>query len=358
MNYLLLIVAAAMLACCRNPNEHIIIVSPQDVEPVVVTSELLNLHPAPIHPQGCLVVDSLLLVYDPHSPMGFLSIYSLKNFQRIAIFGKLGNGPNEFMNPRFSSIANLGIRQNQLLIPDSKHIYSLHLDSLTKGYSAGNKLKTVVDIPMEVSTYSSIVQYNQNKMVINIHGEQQLSIIDIPTHYLQEKSYHKQYKRTKAKGYPFNLNLYQAFYSSRGNDTVAITYKNFKQVDIVSIKTGHLTSIRFPNYDENISTIRRLSAANNEPNTTIFYTFAASTKKGVFALCWDMPKYDTDNKSNHPEIHHFGWDGKLMARYKIDRPISSFFISEDSGDIYAIGINDSHTKGLYKLRISKITSEH
>ena len=84
-----------VVACTDQPNT----LQLENIPTLHVHLQPLNLENAPLFPKGCCATDSLLVIFDPKDKEGFLSFYKGKQLQKR--YGSIGNGPNDFIHPRF-----------------------------------------------------------------------------------------------------------------------------------------------------------------------------------------------------------------------------------------------------------------
>ena len=54
-----------------------------------------------LFPKGCCIKDSFLVIFDPKDKDGFLYIYNKEKKTLLNKYGIIGEGPNDFKNPRF-----------------------------------------------------------------------------------------------------------------------------------------------------------------------------------------------------------------------------------------------------------------
>lgn len=329
---------------CSNKDTKKEILNLSDIKYKNIYSEEIIFDEMPMFPKGCSVVDSFLILFEPKLNDGFLSLYSLTSNKLIKRYGKIGNGPCEFITPRF--FPNYQSDKKYLLVGDNKYLYNLNIDSILVGYN--NCENSILNfIPAKLKGYNYILKFTDSIIIANITGESQLTFFDLKN----DKSFSKNYfSKLNALGnisnFCYSTQVYDAYYSSY-NGKIIIAYKYFKSIDIIAENGDKLKSIYFPNFDVNISKIKKINEMNVEIKDALyFYTFVYPTEKYFYCLCWNAtPKEINENKAI-PEIHIFNWDGNLKTVLKPDRPISYFCIYNNV--IYAIGMSSDFDLKIYK----------
>ncbi|NLS45819.1 MAG: hypothetical protein GX969_08810 [Firmicutes bacterium] len=329
---------------CSNKNAKKEILNVSDIKLKNIYSEEIIFDEMPMFPKGCSAVDSFLVLFEPKLNDGFLSLYSLTSNKLIKRYGKIGNGPCEFINPRFFS--NYPLNKKYLLIGDSKYLYRLNLDSILMGYNhCENSILNY--IPAQLKGYNYILKSTDSIIIANVTGDSQLTFVDLKNNKSFSKNYFSKLKALdNINDFCYSTQVYDAYYSSY-NGKIIIAYKYFKYIDIISENGDKLKSIYFPNFDANIPKIKKINEMNVEIKDALnFYTFAYPTEKYFYCLCWNATSDEIDENKAIPEIHIFNWDGDLTSILKPDRPISYFCIFDDK--IYAIGMSSDFDLKIYK----------
>ena len=106
-----------------------------------INLSVINLEDSPLYPKGCCLIDSFLVLFDYKNDEGFISVY--KDTLLYARYGKIGSGPNEFINPTFISNGKCLSYSDGIKIGDVKSIYNLSLDSIIKPSIKNNLHETI-----------------------------------------------------------------------------------------------------------------------------------------------------------------------------------------------------------------------
>ena len=288
---------------------------------------------SPLFPRGCLIQDSLLIVFEPKDKAGFLHIYNKNDYSLIRKIGHIGDGPNEFVRPRF--MVNINTQtDNKILIGDINGLFSLDisLDSVVKN-------KEII-FPANLETYNYVLQNSNDTLIVNQTREHQLSVYDKKNDKLLFKDYYDKELLDRTVSEFANVNIvFDAYYTSN-NNLIMIAYKNFKIIDLISKKTLELVKrIYFPEYDYNQYCF---SKEGNQPklskNSKLFFTYAYPSKNGFYVLSLESERSSIENGIARPIIYEILNDGTINNIYKLDQTISSFCVDKDS--IYGIGLSD------------------
>ena len=306
----------------------------QDVDSTSVKlTEISFKEEPPLFPKGCMVKDSLLIMFEPKDKDGFLHIYSTETNRFIKKLGKKGRGQNEFMLPRLLGNGKFKSDKNCILLGDINGIYSVNISS--DHYE--KVLHTA--LPEDLSQCNYILENTDNVLTVNQTGEYQLTFYDKRNDEVSFKNYFDE--SLIDDDLPDFDRVTQAFdaYYSANDENIMIAYKNFKVIDLVSLKSKELTKrIYFPMYDSNQSKISvKNGNVSMDKGAKLFFTYIYPTDNCFYALSWDADREEIENATARSTIYKISNSGEIDRIYKIDQPISSFCLDQ-SGNIYAIGI--------------------
>ena len=227
-----------VVACTDQPNT----LQLENIPTLHVHLQPLNLENAPLFPKGCCATDSLLVIFDPKDKEGFLSFYKGKQLQKR--YGSIGNGPNDFIHPRFLTNGKSVDTPAAIQIGESDAFYTLPMD-IMQTFTAKTDMKRT-DIPEELSPYNYIVWDTDSLLVLNQTGNYQLTFFDKTTQQVEQKNYFQPLASTDgASDFCYATQIYDAYYSSNGQ-TLAIAYKNRKLIEILSPSGERLNQLISP----------------------------------------------------------------------------------------------------------------
>lgn len=305
-----------------------------------------------LNPRNIWVDDSLLIIFD--SPENddnmFLKYYSLNSLQLIRSFGTIGRGPDEYLTPRI-----LWNTKNSFLIIEKLKYSILFTDSILH-HPNYNPQKHYVQFGLNAASEV----YLMNDSLLFIHSmmtDEQFSINNSNNgNYISKFTNYPHYiTSNKLNDFICNSKVYNATYLLKpySFDTLAIIYKYFPVIDIVTMKDLKVKRIQFP-IDKNINQVKILDKLNAAlENERKLYTNYTYSEKYFYLLYNGLAKENVlYNKSF--EIHKFDWEGNLIVRYKLDNYIDRFCIDEKNGKIFACSIedDDSYTAKILTFHIN------
>ena len=293
-----------------------------------------------LFPKGCCIKDSFLVIFDPKDKDGFLYIYNKEKKTLLNKYGIIGEGPNDFKNPRFLFNDNLQISKNTLLIGDVTSLYSVNIDSIFSSSKKAHYIQT--EIPENLRLYNYVLQDNDSMLIVNQTRDHQLTFYNKLTHTIELKNYFEKNRYLKdASDFCHVMQIYDAYYSSN-KERIVIAYKNWKQIDIISTSGKLIKHIYFPNYDYNKSKMSLdRKSLQIEDDAHMFFSFIYPTNDYFYALCWNNTRTNIKQGSAKTSIYKFNWEGELKDIFQLDKAISYFCI-DSSNILYAIGVSEDN----------------
>lgn len=328
-----LLLFALLVSCTKNKNT---IVNLDKVQTREIHLKKMNLEDAPLFPKGCCLVDSSLVIFDPKNENGFLFIYNLDG-QLLGKYGTKGNGPNDFIQPRFISNGKFITSNGNIQIGDISTVYTLSLDSALVATRKKNLPYT--EIPEKLSMYNYILQNTNSMLVVQQTGENQLTFYDKNIHRTEFKNYFKKIPSlNNASDLCYVMQIYDAYYSSN-DKTMAIAYKNRKQIDILSLSGDLINRVYFPDYDYNDT---RMSLRNRNlylsEDAKMFFSFIFATTDFYYFLCWDDTRESIKAGKAKTKIYKTDSYGNIQEVIQLNKSISYFCLNQSH--LYAIGISE------------------
>ena len=314
----------------------------KDVQTFEIQLDKMDLEDPPLYPKGCCVVDSFLVIFNPKDKDGFLSIYEGNNL--LGKYGTIGEGSDDFMNPRFISNGKTVYTSRNIQIGDIHGIYTLNIDSVIARV-AKSKLPCT-EIPEDLYLYNYVLQNTDSMLVVQQTSDYQLSFYNKITSQTVGKNYFEGISSVRdASDFCYVMQIYDAYYMSN-DDNFAIAYKYRKQIDILS-SSGELEHrIYFPDYDYNDS---KMSLKNRNlelsDDARFYFSLAAVDGENYYFLCWDDTKSNMRQGKAKTKIYKTDLDGRVQAIFQLDKSISYCCISH--GYLYAAGLSEGEDMQIY-----------
>ena len=186
--YLLLVLMVLLVSCTKDKNA---IVNLDKIPIREIHLEKMNLEDAPLFPRGCCLVDSSLVLFDSKDKDGFLSIYNLEG-QLLGKYGTKGNGPNDFVQPKFISNGKFITANRNMHIGDS--YYFLCWDDTRENIKAG-KAKTKIYKTDSSGNIQEIMQLDKSVSYFCLN-QSHLYAIGISEENLDLEVYYADIKKT------------------------------------------------------------------------------------------------------------------------------------------------------------------
>lgn len=330
-----LFLTTLFVSCASDKHETI---SLEEVQTHEMHLKKMSLEDAPLFPKGCCLIDSILVIYDQKEKNGFLYIYDL-NGQLLGKYGTRGNGPNDFIQPRFVSNGKLVTSNREIYIGDINAVYALNIDSALASVKKENLPYT--EIPEILSLYNYVLQNTNTMLVVQQTRDRQLTFYNKKTHEIDLKNYFKRLPSlSTASDLCYVMQVYDAYYSSN-EETMVIAYKNRKQIDILSSSGDLLNRIYFPGYDYNDS---RMTLKNRNlvlaDDAKMFFSFVFTTSDFYYFLCWDDTRKNIKSGKANSKIYKTDKFGNVLEIIQMDKSISYFCLNQSR--LYAIGVSEEN----------------
>lgn len=334
---------ACWMLCLFSCGEKKEVVSLDQVPTQEVHLKKLNLEDAPLLPKGCCMVDSLLIIYEPNDKEGFLSVY--KDTMLLGRYGTLGDGPDDFFNPRFVSNGAFISGSREIRLADINALYTLNVDSALIASIGKSRLPQTI-FPEDVRYFNYVLRDTDSLLLVQRTSDFQLTFYDKISGQVSGKNYFD--RISSLDGAPdicYVAQVYDAYYTSNGQNIV-IAYKNRKLIDILSLSGDLQRRIYFPGYDSNDSKMS-LKYQNLEMSESalLFFTFAAYAGNSYYFLCWEATRADIRVGKARSKIYKMDMSGNVEAILRLDKCISYFCLDESR--LYAIGLSEGEDLQVY-----------
>lgn len=330
---LLTVLLSAIAVSCKDAKE---VISIEQVPESNISLLKAKLDLETLFPKECCVRDSFLVLFDPKDRDGFLHVYNKNNGAFLAKYGIKGGGPNDFVNPRPIFNNNIYTQDRGILIGDVDAAYLLDIDSVVHH---GSMPKTAaIKIADDLRLYNYLLHHSDSLLVVNQTRDYQLTFYDKQSKTLKQENYFDKNRISKnASDFCNVMQVYDAYYSSN-NEIIAIAYKNWKQVDIISLNGELLKRLYLPDFDFNVDKMSfRDGAFVLSEDAQMYFSYIYPTSDCFYALCWESTRMNIKKGLATPSIYKFSWSGELKHIYHLDKAVSYFCI--DSNNLYAVGVS-------------------
>lgn len=287
--------------------------------------------------------DSILVVHERKNQIGFLTAYNILTNQLLSAFGAIGDGPNDFLNPRI--LHDLTTNEN-LYIGDLDKITRFSIDSITTSGYNGEKIQT---LPSEIKGYNYLLIDNDSLIAYNQAGEHPLSVFNKQAKSLRFTDYYPEIDWKEGSEYIKNTDVFANCMTSNG-ELIAIAYHNWNTISIITPNGDVIKELYFPDWDYNIGKMSIDPTTKNlrfDENAKIYFTKIRSNDNYIFALGWSATKAQIKNGEVPSFILVMDWEGNIIRKINFDRSVASFCINNetipyvtamgDDGEIHVFG---------------------
>lgn len=290
-----------------------------------------------------MVIKNSFMVMKSRTNDGVFALLTVPNLQLINTFGKLGQGPDEFMFPHlcehfdpdilatvvettngriYDILPNGTLQRSNIQIPKAK--------SGTIAYN-GEYPALMTDTILYFAANSST-----GKSVFTVGGADSLQVNEIQNLALD----------SKRKGYAnyigdFAVNLEQT--------RMVYAYKYFKLVKFFDMEHQTVRTLNFEReeFDENSQYI-----VNGLDANVTHYWGICTGKKYVYMLYSGRTPYQVASDNNKGQyyifVEKYDWNGQPVAKYKLDR-WGYFTVDEVTNTLYLVSTNDDSAFFKYQL---------
>ncbi len=320
-NFLLFIILFSSLLNCKNLNEpEIKITLPNSIDIKAVTVQLSN---KLLNPLGMCESDDKLIIFDNVNSELF-KVYSLPDLTLKYGWGNKGKGPEEFLFIH----DNIRCFRNELELLDN---------GILKRFEIMNdRLKTTstIRLPGVENPINGLQRINDSiyiaDNVISDDSNEHI-IMNIKTGIIINKFGNYP---TESSAIKENDQKYQIYGKSNISNTelekFIVFYTHFGNIKIYN-KDGGIQKNIFLDDKE----IKKVSFENREQNRT-YLALPYATKNYFYILRINKTEDEILNDINNynPELLIWDWNGNLMNRYKLDKPLTRYAISEKYQKLY------------------------
>ncbi len=261
-------------------------------------------------------------------------VFSAKDMEFHYCFAKLGQGPGEYIAPRFVQNA-LYNRQNSISIFDSASdkIYKYEIDSEKETLLSESKVRNI-HFPTQNISY-----VNDSTLLFQILTNDKVSLYSyssISKKILDSLQFKTQFKQIMGENYNPNIDFYN--YSNYKNMCVA-AFNFINELKVFSLNE----SGKFVITDKTMHLINKTPFIKERfYHNNFYYMFPIITSNKIFALYYGLPfiylqpfPINKKGRSFSFHIEVYDYDNTPIALLKLDSDILRICVDEINQKIYA-----------------------
>jgi hypothetical protein len=273
------------------------------------------------------VIDSSLILLNTKSEHIF-EIYHTKTLEKLAAFGTIGEGPDEFLH--------VDPTEQEIVVKSDNRKYLELYDLEKKRLSYLDPIAAIND-PDYTVTHESLPKINLFVRQV-IHKNDSI-LYFIPENQGRFMMY--DYKSKEVKSIPFlpELDLpiqeknkwmvYSSVFAvNQKLNRIAAAPMLLGQLDYFNFGGEHLYSTNFDDFNN----YREQLTQDNVTNTTLKRYILSLKQFGDYIFAWNYDwSFENSRNKKSPEksrIMQFEWDGNLVREYVLDKNIGSFAYDE------------------------------
>lgn len=294
------------------------------------------------------IIDSIIVVLDKKFTDGFIRIFDSRTLKLISSFGKIGRGPNEYIDPAYIQVDK---KRRQIWFIDYPK---------TTFYCFNLKDALASDNPPAIHSFS----FDRNLMpIFNYHFMKNGNIL-IPTttdtclytEITKRGEISKTYGVLKEPRKNMSQMEYNYFYyrNIAYNEDLNIavgTYTFLDKIMCYNLNNNSTSYYLGSKYEEIEPEVGGGNVFNNWQSYTLQI---CSTKDFVFASYLGDEYTLADYSANYPtEIHVFDWNMKPTAKLLFPDPIIKFDINEQ-GEIFVFANTTEKPFQVYQLDLNAL----
>ena len=279
-------------------------------------------------PTKIFAIEDKLLIFD-HAKTNIFKVFKLPDLEFLYSFGNKGKGPDEFT---FIDPNSMKMIDNELCFLDN---YTIKWISVEDDRMLITKKKT---IKIEKAPTNRLCLMNDSIYVADAFFHDEFK------HEFQKVNISKKAVIEKFGNYPNekidfkeDIDKYLAFMkastSNLRNDKIVSFYLYFNRLKI---------------FDINGKLLKDVVIKHNHPkykpeakNDNIIYRVEPfATNKFIYVLNIERSKRDFESNISTfmPKLEIWSWQGELLKKYILDKPIIAFTISDDNSKLYGTSI--------------------
>jgi hypothetical protein len=321
-SYFLFLIIFSILQSCNNFNESDINIDlPNSLD---IKGETIHLNTKLLNPSGMCESDDKLLIFD-NVKTGLIKVYNLPDLTFNFSWGNKGKGPDEFMNINSDYFRTFN---NKLELLDNGILKRLDLLDNTLITNSILRLPIMENPINRLQKINDSVYFADN---IFTDGGNEHIIMNIKKRIIIDKfgKYPKESSRIKE-----NVQKFQVYRKSNISNPVlgkfVVFYTYFGRIKMYDANGKLIKSIIMDDKE-----IEMVSLEKREQNKTYFaLPYATNNYFYVLRINKNDDEIAKDINNFKPELLIWDWNGNLISRYKLDKPVTQYAISEKHQKLY------------------------
>jgi len=252
-------------------------------------------------------------------------VFGLPDLEYRYAFGRIGQGPGEFANIDPNTVKAFG---SDLVFLDNTKLVKVGIEN-----ESATVLSTHI-LPADRNPLNRLQLVNDSVYVVDLmEGEYEYAIMDVNTGVELKKfgSY-----PTEGKPISDHAEKYQKFLKSSVyspvDDRFAVFYMYHNKIRFYE-DAQFLLEVNINGEDGGYD--------SDTKNPVVFRAEPYATKTNIYTLNIEKKKREIDFSSFRPGIERWTWDGDLIGKYPLDKPVIAFCVSEKYGKMYASGLESA-----------------
>lgn len=333
MKHIHILIFICFIGCTTNTSNKNIL---EDINANYVEHTKLELDYDLWTPRSIYCIKNHIAVFDPKSPDGFIVFFDIEGNYRQS-FGKIGEGPEEFISPRIS------INNDTLFVFDINQTKKITLNDFGEIKTEtwmNEKKETERGINYAFSTNKS------NSYIISKTSEEQIEYIS--NGHSTKYSYYPKIKRAnEVDAFSINNIIFDANYVlSNDRNSLFIIYKYYPIV-------SKINTISMKKEKEYILDGKNSFSINktNKPvfrDPLLYYTFGYSYGNNLYSLYQNSDRDSMKSNIYKSEIHIFDSELNELKRYKLMFPIYNFAVS-NKNTLFVLCLNNELDPEIHKV---------
>lgn len=321
LNFIFIVAVSCFLSCSRGSSDVVRTISPSDLGEIITLypTDYTTLSDQITFAARVYVSELHLVTVEPFSQDQMVSIYDINTFDKLTVFGKQGNGPNEFLDFPSSlqpQLMDEGILE--LFDWSKKRLIGVDIETLIQS----NETKYIYEHHLSPALIDAqIAGLIDGKLIaVGTLSEGLAAIMDLGSGQIQ---YHPFYPEPKTDSKPMDIKWYftSELAIHPNKEKFALAMYRFNQLIISDTNRTVQRVTRFNAFEPDF---------NPQRNTPYYYTSLNVTNKHIYASWYGKSEYtfrEESEKGMKPqsEIHVFDWSGNPVRRFSLGNSYVTHF---------------------------------
>jgi len=333
---------------CNNKINTVYDISLPDAEELTSSSKIISADL--LSPIDIIIKNNKLIILEMISKDMF-KVFDVSSLKYLYSFGERGQGPNDFLSNGINIIHN---ENDCVEIHDIDNVKFLRfLDTIAfiekklpiSRINLRNPINGLGKLNDSIYFFDNIFEGDRKKEFTrqNIKTNKRYYFSILPNWYKNETIINEMQK-------------YSIYKASKKvlppKKRIVVFYYRFPAMKIIDYDGNVCKEIKIRIQNQNFNAY--------DANTTYFTSQSFLTNDYIYALYLGKPNdvIIAEEDSFRPDLLIFNWEGSIVGRYVLDKPITAFTISEETGKIYGVSsLGDSHINSIYEFELPRINNE-